>query len=168
MIIGFSSTDMIFSRIIKWVTRSKASHSYVLILVEGELVVIHSNQHGVNCDYYERFKRTKQIVAEYQLLISEDKEQLAAATALKLLDKPYDFLSVFGFAWVLINRFFGRKVKNPFPNRSAYQCSEFVLEVLKSAGLEGIENLDRELVSPEDLIEFLNKCSEAKEVLCKH
>lgn len=164
MIVGFSTTNKIMSRIIKWATRSKASHSYVLVTIAGEPIVIHANAHGVNCDHYNKFKKDKKIVVEYKLLIDENKEKQAIATAVRLLDQPYDFLSIVGFGWVLLWKTFGCKVKNPFPNRSAYQCSEFALTVMRKAGINGLEDLKKELVAPEYLIERLEVSSQAKEV----
>lgn len=164
MIIGFSTTNKVFSRVIRWATGSKASHTYLLVKVAGEPIVIHSTQQGVNCDHYKKFKKSKNIVTEYKLLIPEETEKIVLSAALKLLDRPYDFPSIIGFGWVLLNKAFGRKTKNPFPNRSAYQCSEFGLEMLKTAGINGLEDFDRELVSPEDLIDFLDKCKKVKEI----
>jgi len=164
MIIGFSTTDKIMSRIIRWFTRSKASHSYILVSIAGEPIVIHSNQHGVNCDHYKKFKKGKKIVKEYKLLISAEEEKQATALALRLLDRPYDFLSIVGFGWVLINKMFGRKTGNPFPNRSAYQCSEFALAIARKAKLEGFDDFNRELVSPEDLIDAMEINQKAKEI----
>jgi len=158
LIVGFSSTKKIMSRIIMWATRSKASHSYIRFDVAGEPVVIHSNQHGINCDHYDKFKKSKKIVKEFKMDLSPEQEKAILSHALKLLDTPYDFLSVVGFGWVLLCKALGCKVKNPFPNRSAYQCSEFVLRTLREAGkLDGFDHIPRERVSPEDLINILSK-----------
>jgi len=164
MIIGFSTTNKIFSRLIKWVTGSKASHSYVLVTVAGEPIVVHSTHNGVNCDHYNKFKKDKKVVAEYELLIDEETEKNATAHALRLLDKPYDILSIVGFGWVLFCKSLGFKVKNPFPNRSAYQCSEFALTIMRKANLEGSEKFAKELVSPEDLISFVKDHQKTKEL----
>ena len=165
IIVGFSSTKAIMSRIIMWATRSKASHSYIRFEVAGEPIVIHSNQHGVNCDHYTKFKKGKKIVKEYELDLTPEQEQIILAYVLKRLDSPYDFLSVLGFGWVLFCKALGRKVKNPFPNRAAYQCSEFVLRSLRDAGkLDGFNHLARERVAPEDLIKVLNDHKLATEI----
>jgi len=164
MIIGFSTTNKIMSRIIRWFTRSKASHSYVRIQVSDEPIVIHANQHGVNCDHYSKFKKSSKIVSEFELLVTPAEEKQAISHALRLLDRPYDFLSVIGFGWVLFCRMLGCKVKNPFPNRSAYQCSEFALSTMKKAGIGGLDKLPRERVAPEDLITALSASDQAKEV----
>ena len=162
MIIGFSSTTNILSRIIMWATHSKASHSFLIFEVADEPIIIQSSIHGVECMNYYRFLEGHKIVAKYKL---SDKleEQEALSASIKLLNSPYDFLSVFGFGWVLFCKMFGKKVKNPFPNRNAYQCSEFVLTVLKAAGLNGkLKDLDPELTSPEDLIECLNQSQDVE------
>jgi len=164
MIIGFSTTDKLVSKILRRITRSEASHSYVLFQVAGETMVIHANQQGVNCDYYNKFCRKNKIVVEYKLLITKDAEQCALSHAIRLLDKKYDFGSIIGFGWVLLNRVFGRRVKNPFPSRSAYQCSEFALEEMRCAGLQDLDAYDRELTAPEDLIHCLSAHQQAKEV----
>jgi hypothetical protein len=164
VIIGFSSTDAIISRIIKWFTRSKASHAYVLFEVAGEQLVIHSTEKGINCDCYRKFVKENKIVAEYKLLIDKDSDRRALAQAICMLDKPYDFLSVLGFGWVIFNRVIGRRIKNPFPNRSAYHCSEFALTMLRKAKLQDLEHLSRELTAPEDLIHALDVHPQAKEL----
>lgn len=164
MIIGFSTTDSIISRIIIWATRSEASHSYVLFYVAGELLVIHSGIYGVNCDYYKKFQKSNKIVSEFKLLIDPDKERHALAHAIHKLDNKYDFLSVIGFGWVLFNRVIGRRVKSPFTNQSAYHCSELALEEMRCAGLKDLDAYDRELTSPEDLIHCLSAHQQAKEI----
>lgn len=164
MIIGFSTTNGLVSKIIRWATRSEASHSYVMFYVAGKPLVIHSTQKGVNCDCYAKFVKNNKIVAEYKLLVPQEDEKQALAHAICLLDKKYDFLSIVGFAFVLLNRTFGRRVKNPFPNRSAYHCSEFALEEMRRAGLEDLDAFDRESTAPEDLIHCLSAHTQAKEI----
>jgi hypothetical protein len=164
MIIGFSTTNRIFSRLIKWATRSRASHAFVMVKVAGEPIIIHATHNGVNCDHYKVFKKSKKIVVQYKLEVPEENKLAATATALKLLDRPYDFLSIVGFGWVLFNKALGRQTKNPFRNRTAYQCSEFALEILRAAGVKGLDQFDRELVSPEDLMNFLSNYSNAEKL----
>jgi len=165
LIVGFSSTKAIVSRIIMWATRSKASHSYIRFEVAGEPIVIHANQHGVNCDHYIKFKKGKKIVKEFKMDLTPEQEYDIVSYALKRLDSPYDFLSVIGFGWVLFCKLFGCNVKNPFPNKSAYQCSEFVLRALREAGkVRGLENIPKERVAPETLINILSKHNLATEI----
>lgn len=154
MIVGFSKAKNILSRLIRWVTKSEVSHTFLRLKIKGQDMVLHSNQWGVNFDQYEDFVKHSDIVAQFELTMEQ--EDAAWDYALTKLDRPYDFLAIAGFAWVLLNKRFGRKTKNPFPNKSAYFCSELVIEALKAAEFPGSADLDRELTSPEDLINFLN------------
>lgn len=163
MIIGFSTTDKPLSRLIRWFTRSSASHSYVLFIVAGEPLVIHSTRHGINCDYYKRFVKKNKIVAEFKLLVDDAATKKALGSAIQLIDKPYDFLSILGFAWVLGLKAIGIKAKAPFRNRSAYHCSEFALMTLRKMKLD-CADMKRELTSPEDLMECLRHNNQATEV----
>jgi len=162
MIIGFSTSKSILSRLIRWITKSKVSHTYLRLNIKGHDMVLHSNQHGVNFDQWEDFKANFEIVAEFELNIANEQESNAWNYAIAQLDKPYDFLAITGFLWVLLNKRIKRKVSNPFPNRSAYFCSELVIESLKAADFERANELDRELTSPEDLIKFLSSHDKAE------
>lgn len=163
MIIGFSTTNGIISTLIRWFTHSKVSHAYIVFNVAGEKLIIHSTEKGVNCDFYNRFIKNNKIVVEYEISVSEEEEKLALAEAIKLLDQPYDFMAIAGFVWVLTCRTFGVKVKAPFKNRSAYYCSELGLMLLKKLNM-ACPNMERELTSPEDLMECLDKNKKAKRI----
>jgi len=163
MIIGLSTSSKITSRLIKWITKSKVSHAYIKFEVAGEDLVIHATQKGVNCDHYGRFVRNAAIIEEYELLIDKKHIKNALAYAVKQLDHPYDFLSIAGFVWVLFNKALGRKIRNPFRNRFAYNCSEFANNVLSKAGLD-TSFLDAETTSPEDIGKFLRNNSAVKKL----
>ena len=163
MIIGFSTTNKALSRLIRWFTRSKASHAYLRFTVAGEELVLHSTRHGINFDHYSKFKSHNKVVKEYRILVDEATETEGLRAALRLIDQPYDFLSIAGFAWVLACRSIGLKVKAPFRNRAAYHCSEFGLTILRKLGLD-CPGAKRELTSPEDLMSCLGKLEQAKEI----
>jgi len=156
MRIGFSSGNSLISRAIKLATRSKASHSYIVFRAAGERLVIHANERGVGCEHYENFKKHATIVAEYELVMNDIEEHVALSYALKQLTKPYDFLAVIGFGWVVLNKMIGIQVKQPFRNRSAYFCSELVITALQAANFPLSHFFDRERTSPEDIIDFLD------------
>jgi len=162
MRVGFSSSNAIPSKIIRWFTRSKASHSYIRFEVEGEPILIEANAHGVVCEHYESFKKHNAIVAEFELNITQEQEHAIVAYALKQLLRPYDFPGLLGFGWVLLNKMIGRKVKQPFVEKSAYFCSELVIAALQSANFPLSHFLDRHITSPEDIIEFLDSSFLAK------
>lgn len=165
MIIGFSTSSSLLSRIIKWATDSKASHSYAVFDTDGGRLVIHSNISGVNTDYYSKFMNSHDIVAEYAMLIPEELVKRACACGMEKLDSPYDFCAIIGFGWVVLNRVFGRKIRNPFRNKSAYFCSELILMMLRAMGVQEAFKLGQETTSPEDLIQLLDKLPFAKRMM---
>lgn len=168
MRVGFSSGHVLLSKIIKKLTRSKASHSYIVFTAAGQELVIQANIHGVCCQHYENFKKQTTIVAEYELTMTPEQEQRALQYALMQLLKPYDFCALIGFGWILINKMFGRKVKQPFRNKAAYYCSELIITSLQVAPFPLSHMFDREVVSPEDLIEFLDVHPNSKLVFGTH
>lgn len=156
MRIGFSTSNSVISKIIRKLTKSKVSHAYIKCQIEKYDVVLHANAHGVEFDKYDDFDRKFKIVYEYDLALTDEQERKFMEYAIRQLDRPYDFLGVAGFLWVLTNRSLGRKVKNPFRNRSSYYCSELILASLQAAGFDGADQLDKDLVTPEDLVVFLD------------
>ena len=164
MYVGFSTTGGVLSSLIRWITRSKVSHTFIRFNVYGEDMLLHSTQHGVNLDYYSKFKKKKKIVAEYKLTLTAPNEKSAISYALKKVDSPYDYLAILGFLWVLTAKSFGKKVKNPFPNRSAYFCSELVVRALMAANFKGADQLYPEKTSPEDLVVFFDNHIKAEKI----
>ena len=156
MKIGFSTSNSLVSKIIRKITKSKVSHTYIKCQVEKYDVVLHANQNGVEFDKYTDFDRKFDIVAEYDLKLTAEQEDAFMLYAVRQLDRPYDFLGVAGFLWVLVNRSFNRKVKNPFSNRSAYYCSELIISSLQAAQFVGSEVFDKDITTPEDLLVFLD------------
>lgn len=157
--IGFSTTNKWTSRFIRWVTRSKVSHVYVSLPMFGDRLVFQSDSHGVAMEWWSRFEAHNKIVAEFELQDTPGgwkgwRGALATKALFPLLHAPYDFKAVWGFAWVLLGRVFGRRWKNPFAQRSAYVCSEFGLLWLQAGGVDKFEGLDSERLVPEDVLEL--------------
>jgi len=162
MKIGFSTSNSVISKIIRKLTRSEVSHTYLKHNIEGHDLVLHANEHGVEFDKYVDFNRKFTIVAEYDLIMTDAQEKAFIFYAVQQVDRPYDFLALVGFAWVLLNKAFKRKIGNPFKNKAAYFCSELMLTSLQAAKFFGSEHLDRDLTTPEDLMGFLDKHPLAK------
>ena len=165
MIIGFSTSSSLLSRIIRWATNSKVSHSYAVFDTDGGRLVIHSNISGVNTDHYIKFMKLHDIISEYAILVSEDLVKKACTCGMEKLDASYDFCALIGFGWVVLNRLMGRKIRNPFRNKSAYFCSELILMMLRAMGVQEAFKMGQETTSPEDLIQLLDKLPFAKRII---
>jgi len=162
MRVGFSAGHVLLSKIIMKLTNSKASHSFIVFEAAGQELVIQANIHGVVCEHYDDFKKHSTIIAEYELLLTLAQEKAVLGYALQQLLQPYDVFALIGIAWVILNKKLGRKVKQPFRNRHAYFCSELIATSLQAANFVLSHQLDREMVSPEDMIEFLDSHPQAK------
>ena len=157
-VIGFSyGYRNPISWLIKKLTKSQVSHAYLRFDILDSTLVIQSNHKGVEVDDYRRFTTQAVIVKEFRLAVPTLEQNKMLSFAIKQIDKPYDFKAMGGFLWVILNGFVGRKIKNPFRDKSAFYCSELALMALKEINFSGVENLDRELISPEALMEFLEK-----------
>jgi hypothetical protein len=161
--IGFSTTNKIGSRIIRWASRSKVSHVFVSFPVMGDRLVFQANSKGVAMEWWSRFKKKNTIVAQYELVNGGDKwtgwrGALATSQLFPLLHSSYDFKAILGFVWVLIGKWFGRRWKNPLAQRSAYFCSELGLLWLQAAQVANVKGYDSESAWPEDVLQW---CREA-------
>jgi hypothetical protein len=74
--------------------------------------------------------------------------------AVDWLGERYDYTGVFGMAWVMFGRWLKRKWHNPWHGANALFCSEAVTKVLQAASYPGVERLEPETTTPEDLLEF--------------
>lgn len=146
--IGFSHSTNLFSKLIMWATNSKISHTYIRL---DQNTVYQASGLSVNEMTYEYFLTFETVIREKQVQITD--EQFAAGEEFRIasLGKPYSMREIFGFAWVLLMKGFGKKVSNPLRDGdNAYVC---VSLVCKYAGIDDSgENL-----TPEDLAEIVDK-----------
>ena len=156
--IGFSTTKSITSRFIRWITRSRFSHSYVRY-TNGNLkaeMVIDADPRGIiekplervygeNSSWVELVPPTR----EKKRLLKRNLQFLAPT-----LGTEFDYLSFFGRAVVIIGDFFRKKWKNPLSNKRKDICVENCLRL--AVGAEpSLWRLDWESETPESLYEKL-------------
>ena len=154
--VGFSHGHVFLSKIIEWMTGSKASHSYIVFDVVDQQIVLQADIHGVCCQHYDNFKKDETIVAEYELLITPEQKDALLSFGLKKLLLPYNYFAIIGFIWVVINKKFGRKINQPFNVKNSYFCSELVIAALQAGMFPLSHTLDMATTSPEDIIQFLD------------
>lgn len=67
----------------------------------------------------------------------------------------YGVLKIFGFTWVVLCRYLGKKVKNPFSdNNVTMVCSELVSCILDEVVLDS-DDIDPETATPIDVYNFM-------------
>ena len=156
--IGFSTSKALTSRAIRWVTRSRVSH--VFLLVEdsflGQSMVMEAIGSGFQLIPYTNFQTGNEIVTLITPVVPlEDGVKKATAW----LGEKYNFEGLAGMLLVLAGRWLGRKWRNPLRSAHAVFCSEVATMILQSVNYPGVMNLDPQSTDPEDLEEVLVKAA---------
>lgn len=153
--VGFSTSTSLISRIVRFFTRSKISHTFLLLdkaFLGGDMV-LQANPGGFVLLTYEAFQSSNEVLELVELSHSI-LPGLQRSTG--WLGKKYDYLAVLGLVPVLAGRAMGRKWRNPFNTKSVF-CSEVIVHIMKASGYPGSESLDADSMTPQDLHDFLKK-----------
>jgi hypothetical protein len=154
-VICFSTSRAWYSRVIRWATGAKVSHTFLLVYhaVLGVDMVLEASMLGFTMRPLESFLLAGNVIEE--MVTPKVPVEGAVRDSLRWLDEFYDYGGLLGMAWVMLGRAFGRQWKNPLRNPRALFCSEAVTKVLQAAGHPGVAHLDPGSTSPEDLLEAL-------------
>ena len=134
--IGFSRTNSIMSRLIRLFTKGSISHVYVRYYDKTFKVplILHSDWGGVQFDLAEKFDMENIAVEEH--ILDDPKLEEAIRKNLWHLGKGYAYVKLWNWAWIIVlKRWFIRKVKDPVVNPKKLICTDFVLYILKEAGI---------------------------------
>lgn len=132
--IGFSTTNSIWSKIIRWITKANMSHTYIKFYDStlGTDLILHSDYSGVEFDLAEKFHISNFVIEEYE--IDDARLDKAIKNNLWHLGKRYDYYKMFNFIFfIMFKRWFIRKVKNPIVDVKKILCVDFILYALNDA-----------------------------------
>jgi len=146
----FTASNDLLSRSIRWFTKGRASHVAIGAQLFDVPVLIHATIGGVQVSPRVKWMRGRILVAEYAFTHSSGVD---VAGAVKKLGERYDYVGLLGFIPVLIARWFGVRVRNPFASASAVVCSELVLRADVNNNVKEWRGMDPERASPVDLLE---------------
>jgi len=154
--VGFSTTTMLLSRIIRWFTNSAVSHAWILYFDEsfGCDCVFEFDIGGGQVHTYESFQKKNKIV---HVWTPKHPIEAGFAKAAPLLDCGYDYLGLLGMIWVQLGAWLKRKWHNPWVSPSRDFCSEGVVRVCQWSGYPGMEDWDPTITTPEKLLEFAHR-----------
>jgi hypothetical protein len=148
VIVIFSTSRRLVSRIIRRVTGEPVSHVGLLTFVEGVPVVLHADVGGVQFTTLRAFGVSNEVVVAYQ-----NRECASVPCTLRdaVLDlgTGYDYVSLFARAFVMALRWCGLSVRNPMRSPRSVVCSEFVARVVPA-----FVAFDAEEVTPGELLSF--------------
>jgi len=144
----FSTSNGFFSKVIRWFTRSKASHALITFRDEtlGNVFVMEANGRGFMLTPWGKWRESHTLVSRYSLALPPNAQKTSLQDLGNFLGTQYDYISLLGFA---LRRFFGRMV-NPFNDPRKLICSEAVARFLAGAGLHKYREYGT--WTPEDLL----------------
>jgi len=146
----FTASNDLLSRSIRWFTNGRASHVAIGAQLCGVPVLIHATVGGVLVSPRAKWLRGRKLVAEYAFTNGSGVD---VAGAVKRLGERYDYVGLFGFVPILVARWFGVRIRNPFASPRAVVCSELVLRADKYNNVKEWRGMDPERTSPADLLE---------------
>jgi len=155
--VGFSKSNKIGSRIIRFFEGTDFSHVYIKwtsSYLERD-IIYHASGHSVG------FITTENFLALGNTVVLEREVELTEVTKKKIvqfcMDKastPYGVKHLLGFGCVLVMKLFGKTIKNPFGDGAkTYICSELAAEILNIAGYS-VKNTEQ--VTPKGLYTLLS------------
>ena len=146
IIVGFSYRPGIFSNLINFTVKSKASHTYIRLPIpeHNEDMVFQASGFMVNYMNFKIFKEKAKVIEEYEIEVSDEVAKEGELLRITEVGKPYSMKEIFGLLVVLAARNLGFKIKNPLRTGShSYICVELVMTCI---GLKA----DSENVTQED------------------
>lgn len=153
--VGFSTSKGLIPRAVRFFTRSKISHTFLIIEDSffGLDMVLEASLKGLHLTTLAQFERENTILDIISLKcdISSGLKHF-----LRFLGRSYDYLGIFGILLVILGRLVRLRLSNPF-NTKALFCSELIVKVLQHSKYPGSESLNAATVSPHDLHTFLKK-----------
>ena len=151
--VGFSTHPGAFSWLIRNVTASNVSHTYLRIPIPEHDTSMIFQASGLTVNYCatDVFSLKNTVVEEYDVEISDEQYELGEKFRVTEAGKPYSMRQVGGFLVVLAARqLLDKKVANPASDgHHSYVCVEVVTVCI---GLE-----DGESMTPEDLRRWCQK-----------
>ncbi len=137
--VGFSRPikPTLFSKLIQWADHGAPfDHVYIYWNWDliGRQIIYQASKMAVNFESDVTFNAHAIRVEEYDVQISDACYKEIMQFCMDNSNKPYGLKEIFGFAWVKICGWFGKKVNNPFPTHGAsYVCSKLITEILQIA-----------------------------------
>lgn len=147
----FSTSDHLFSRVIRWFTKSKVSHALITFRDEtlDKTFAMEANGRGFMIVPWAKWRTGNVMVARYSLDVPEEAQMESLRGLAEFLGSQYDYISILGFA---LRRFLGR-MRNPFDTSSKLVCSEAVARFLHLTGVPSLQYFDDYGTwAPEDLL----------------
>jgi hypothetical protein len=162
LMIGFSTSDHWYSKVILWFTNSKISHTFLAIDLFGARLIIGAEAWGLDWRTKARFEKDntiKLVVKPIALPVEPSFAWLIRTYA----GAAYDWGSAgatgvkskFRIIWKYIAGWFKK-----WPKEDALMCEEVSTKLLQHAGFNSVEKVDASTTSAEALMQIILKSPE--------
>lgn len=152
--IAFSTQPRnLLSRLVRWFTKSKTSHAFIIFEAMGRAWILESGVKGVVVLPLDKFRDQMVAVVPVPDLTDEELSKVMD----EYLGRDYDFTGLFGMTFNYIGRWLKAKWRNPWNNSRAMFCSELCVKALQESGFPGADQLVAADTSPQDLLDFLTE-----------
>lgn len=152
--VGFSTTESWISKVIRKLTKSKTSHTFILFQFASRWWVVEASWTGVRITSWESFRSWATVVALVDLPTAHN---IDLADVLDTVGSPYDFKGLFGMLWVYAGRLVKQTWQNPLASSKALFCSEMAVKLLQNSGYPDSHLLEASNTSPDDLLKFMTR-----------
>ncbi len=148
--IGFSTTRLLSSRIIRWATRSSCSHTFIAFDDKflGMRMVMQAESWGFELRPWDRWIRHNTLVAEFRPVGPSLNDALRKLS--RNLGTKFDYRSAFIIGLKSLVQSWSRNRFTLNLNQSPWKltCSEAVVRFLKHGGYASVKKSDPETTSP--------------------
>jgi len=149
----YSTSSSLISRLIRWFSRSEASHALLTFhdpFLE-KVFVMEANGRGFMLTPWAKWRRTHKLLARFSVKMPPSNQVVSLKLLAEHLGSQYDYISLLGFLF----RRWVKRVANPFSDPDRLVCSEAVAVFLRDCGIGDFDK--PETWTPGDLLTWMRK-----------
>ena len=147
---GFSAGNSILDRTIRWFTKGKVNHAFLLWQDEDGWKTLGANSDGVTEIPWTEFLKSRTVPAIFSPT-DQSKSLWTGLTAMQAeIGAKYNVAALVGMSVVEIaDHLFHERVDNPLDfNKQEVFCSEFQAQVIRKSGFVYLPNLPADTIDP--------------------
>ena len=151
--VGFSTAPGILSSVIEDVTRSNVSHAFFLIDCDLGSLVYQSDSSGPEIVTKTLFEKSRKIVVALDPAI--DLTSAVQSSIEQFIGYDYDWSADASDGLNAIAERVGIPARVALSDKHASECASLVVRTMRLAAYPGVERLEEHLVTPAQLLEFM-------------